>query len=130
MAEPLPPAETILLVDDEPVIRALVRTVLRGQGYRVLEAESAAEAERVSAAWDGPLVLLISDLTLPRMNGPTLAARLARTRPAMKLLLLSGYPAEEAERVGLLRPEWPFLQKPFELTALVNKVREVLGKTA
>src|SRR5438552_3278549 len=126
MTQPAPPSETVLLVEDEDMVRNVVRTILQHHGYEVLEAASAPEAQRISDNHPGTIHLLISDLTLPQTNGPTLAAQLAVSRPQMKVLFLSGYAAEDATRVGLLEPDRPFLQKPFAATSLADKVREVL----
>jgi DNA-binding response OmpR family regulator len=127
MAQPGIAPVTVLLVEDEAVVRNLVRTILDQQGYQVLEAADGPAAEQLSASHPGTIHLLISDLALPRLTGPTLAARLTAQRPGMKVLFLSGYTAEEAVRAGLLQPGSPFLQKPFGPAALLAKVREVLG---
>jgi PAS domain S-box-containing protein len=111
-------SETILLVEDEDQVRNLVRDTLRREGYRVLDAPSAAEARRIAAAYKGPIHLLIADVVMPKEGGRDLAASLVPHRPAMKVLFMSGY-TDQAVESG-------FIQKPFTPAALSSKVREIL----
>jgi len=111
-------SETILLVEDEDQVRNLVRDTLRREGYKVLDAPSAAEARRLAAAHKGPVHLLIADVVMPKEGGRELAASLAARRPGMKVLFMSGY-TDQAIDSG-------FIQKPFTPAALSSKVREIL----
>jgi two-component system, cell cycle sensor histidine kinase and response regulator CckA len=118
---------TILLVEDEPGIRALVRKILRREHYAVLEAGSAEEAMNVAAAQEGRIDLLVTDVILPGMNGRDLAEGMRGSLPDMRVLYVSGFTSDESVRVGSFPPGAKFLQKPFTLSALVGKVREALA---
>lgn len=118
--------ETILLVEDEAGIRALVRKILRRENYNVLEAGSAEEAVALAATL--PRVdLLVTDVMLPRQSGRQLAEQLLAARPALKVLYVSGYTDDDAVRAGAIPPGSRFLQKPFTLGVLVEKVKESLA---
>jgi signal transduction histidine kinase len=113
--------ETILLVDDNAEFRSLLREVLRRNRYTVLPASDYEDALRLEEQCKGPIHLLLTDMMMPEMNGPELAARLSVLRPGIKVLYISGYPPSD--------PSAPFLQKPFsDNNALVRKVREVLDR--
>ena len=117
-------SETILLVEDEPMVRGLVRTMLRSRGYTVLEASSGEEAmERYAGRLDD-IQLLLTDVVMPGINGRVLAETLTTRRPSLKVLFMSGY-TEDAV-LGAQRRDVQFLQKPFAPDALRAKVREVL----
>jgi CheY-like chemotaxis protein len=118
--------ETILVVEDEAKVRAAMREILRLAGYRVLDAGSGEEARRASERYAGPIHLLLSDMVMSGMSGPQVARQLPGTRPAMKVLYMSGYPAEAIVHRGLEGLGQAFLRKPFTLEALTYKVREVL----
>jgi CheY-like chemotaxis protein len=120
--------ETILIAEDEDMIRSLVRRTLEPMGYRVLEADSAEKALEVHRQHAAPIHLLLTDAVLPKMRGSELAGVLVPARPGLKVLYISGYPAETIVRHGVLRPDTPFLQKPFAPRSLAAKVREVLGQ--
>ncbi|HTB10174.1 MAG TPA: response regulator [Bryobacteraceae bacterium] len=119
--------ETILLVEDEAGIRALVRKILRRENYNVLEAGSAEEAMAMASAATGRIDLLVTDVMLPGASGRELAERIRETRQDLKVLYISGYTDDDAVRTGAIPPGSKFLQKPFTLGALVGKVRESLG---
>jgi CheY-like chemotaxis protein len=119
-------SETILLVEDEDQVRKLVRDTLRGEGYKVLDAPSAAEARRIAGAYKHPIHLLIADVVMPKEGGRELAAGLTARRPAMKVLFMSGYTDQAVVNSGLLTGESAFIQKPFTPAALSRKVREIL----
>jgi len=123
---PEPLRETILVVDDEDGIRALVGKILRRERYQVLEAGSAEEALRVISAHGALVNLLLTDAVLPAMHGRELAARLRESMPDLKVLYISGYTADEGVRTGEFPPGSKFLQKPFTLSALVRTVREAI----
>ncbi len=118
---------TILVVEDEPAIRALAKRVLEGRGYRVIEAGSGKDAlERVRAE-EGPINLLLTDLVMPDMPGTELACRLEEMRPGVRVLFMSGYTDDGVVRSGQLGSGHAFLQKPFTPGILASKVREILS---
>ena len=117
---------TILLVEDEPSLRALTVEVLEEGGYRVLEAEDGTAALEVARAHPGDIDLVISDVIMPRMGGPALAKRLAVDRPGAKVLFVSGYTADTMARQGVLDEGVLLLLKPFTPEALLVKVADVL----
>ena len=118
--------ETILVVEDEPGIRALVRKILRRERYNVLEAGTGEEALQVAAEHTGPIDLLLTDVMLPGIPGSELAGRMREAAPALDVLYISGYTDDEAVRMGAFPPGSKFLQKPFTLGTLVTKVRDAL----
>ena len=125
---PEPPKPLILVVDDEPGIRALVAKILRREHYEVLEAGTAVEAGTLADAQTRPLQLLVTDIVLPDHPGTRLAEQLSAALPALKVLYMSGYTENERARAGEIPPGARFLQKPFTLSALVAKVRESLSE--
>jgi two-component system cell cycle sensor histidine kinase/response regulator CckA len=118
--------ETILLVEDDDGVRAITRHALQGCGYEVLLASGGDEALRLAANHDGPLHLLVTDVVMPGMGGRKVAEQLVSLKPTIKTLFLSGYTDDAVVRHGVLEAEVAFLQKPFTLSALAQKVREVL----
>ncbi len=125
MAEPSP-ANTVLLVEDEPeVLRFLVK-VLAVQGYRVLEAHDGTQALALCQQYPGPIHLLLTDVVIPDTSGPELAANIQALRPNIRFLYISAFDT------GLLRQNFglnaraAFLQKPFDAEELLKKVHEVL----
>jgi PAS domain S-box-containing protein len=122
--------ETVLLVEDEDMVRRMTREVLEGAGYRVLEASSGFEALRVSAGHDGNLDLLLTDVVMPGMSGRELSERLAPVRPTMKVLYMSGHTDDAIFHHGVTQAGTGFLQKPFTPDALERRVRELLGNPA
>jgi PAS domain S-box-containing protein len=121
--------ETVLLVEDQQEVRTVAGQILRASGYVVLEAADGAEALRVSEEFAGSIELLLTDVVMPKMSGPTLARNLARTRPEMRVLCMSGYTEDSVLRRGLITGELAFLEKPFTATSLTRKVREVLEQS-
>jgi PAS domain S-box-containing protein len=124
----LPPSgnETVLLVEDEDAVRGLVRQELEARGYTVLEGRSGNEALALCDRHPGRIDLLLTDVVMPGLSGPALAARLAATRGGMRVIYMSGYTDRAFSQQGFLDPGTPFLEKPFALEALLRKVREVL----
>ncbi len=120
--------ETILLVEDEDAVRNLIRRVLELHGYKVLTAANAEAALEVSRLHGGPLHLLLTDVVMPGLSGPRLAERLLMERPAVRIILMSGYAATTLEQKILLDPASSFLQKPFTSELLMRRVREVLDQ--
>ena len=119
--------ETILVAEDEQIVRALIRKVLEQAGYTVLLGDGGTEALQLAERHGGPIHLLVTDVVMPGMNGRELARRLLERRPDTKVLFLSGYAEDAVERHGVLEPGTAFMQKPFSPSALANRVREVLG---
>ena len=126
LPRPAPGTETILLVEDEEGVRELVRDYLRNNGYHVLEAADGVKAQDLAAAHRGPIQLLITDVVMPRVSGRELATRLTAARPHMKVLYISGYTDDSIFRHGVLEGGMAFLQKPFTLKSIGQKIREVL----
>jgi two-component system cell cycle sensor histidine kinase/response regulator CckA len=118
--------ETVLLVEDEDTVRGAAREILESCGYRVLAAACAEEAMKLSQDFEGEIEALVTDVVMPRMGGRELAMRLARLRPRMRVLYVSGYTDGSIVRHGILEADVAFLQKPFTPGALGRKLREVL----
>jgi len=111
---------TILVVEDEALVRDVVAQSLRQAGYAVLEAATGAQAESVCRGHPGAIALLLVDLDLPDALGTDLARRLRAVRPAARVLLTSGGALEAGD--------WPFLAKPFRPETLTRKVRDLLAE--
>jgi len=119
--------ETVLLVEDEEVVRTFGREVLQADGYTVLTASHGHEALLKAAQYEGPIHLLITDLVMPGMSGRELAKRLSAERPDMRVLMVSGYAADSVAELSVLDPGISFLEKPFIGDLLRRKVWEVLN---
>lgn len=118
--------ETILLVEDDPSIRSLIRQNLQSNGYRVLEAGDGLEAIRRCRQEKNRIELVVTDIVLPRMSGQQLATQLLHDRPDLKVLFLSGCAEETVTANGGIQHGVEFLAKPFAPTALTTKIREML----
>jgi CheY-like chemotaxis protein len=118
--------ETILLVEDEPMILDMTTTMLEMLGYTVLAAASPDEAIRLAKDHTGKIHLLMSDVVLPEMNGRDLAAQITALYPGIRLLFMSGYTANVIAHHGVLDDGVAFMQKPFLMADMTEKVREVL----
>nr|WP_319513457.1 response regulator [uncultured Cohaesibacter sp.] len=117
---------TILLVEDEEAVRAFAARALASRGYQVYEAGSGAEALELIHEIDEPIDLVVSDVVMPEMDGPTMLGELRKIRPELKVIFMSGY-AEEAFRKNLPdNEEFGFLPKPFSLKQLATKIKEML----
>jgi two-component system cell cycle sensor histidine kinase/response regulator CckA len=119
--------ETILLAEDEEIVRNLAHHSLNLYGYVVLDAASAGEAMLIAEQHDGPIHLLLTDVVMPRVNGKELAELMASLRPDMRVLYMSGYTNQSIVHHGVLDEGIAFIAKPFTPNALVLKVAEVLG---
>jgi len=126
IVEPARGHETILLVEDEDAVRLIVGTVLRRQGYTVIESGTPDGAIELFDRHGKDIDLLLTDVVMPGMNGPALAQRLVGIRPTLRVLFMSGY-------TNMLSPELPnrhvgFLSKPFQSTVLIARVQEMLSR--
>jgi CheY-like chemotaxis protein len=121
--------ETVLLVEDDELVRDLAVRLLEQQGYRVLKAANGQEALRISKEHGGETIhLLLADIVMPQMGGKELCDWLKISRPNVKVLYASGYADNAIVHHGVLDPGTNFLQKPFSLKTLSHKVREVLDE--
>ena len=125
-AESLTGSETILVVEDNEMVRDLAQTILQHYGYSVLTAQDGEEAIKVSKEHDGPIDLILTDVVMPKMSGREVSERLNALRPDMKVLYMSGYTGNAIVHHGVLDREMRFIQKPFTTESLARKVREVL----
>jgi two-component system cell cycle sensor histidine kinase/response regulator CckA len=118
--------ETVLIVEDDEGVRVVASRILRDQGYTVLEARRASEARRIWEQHASKVDLLLTDVVMPDVNGPRLAEELAKSRPGLRVLYMSGYPGSG----GLVSPQGDALaciEKPFTPSSLAAKVREMLA---
>jgi CheY-like chemotaxis protein len=120
---------TVLIAEDEPLLRGIVARSLREAGYTILEAADGEEALALARKWDGPIDLVVTDVVMPRMSGHTLGQQLRRDRPGTRMLFISGFPDLEVVERGLVAAGEPFLQKPFPPEALLRIVAEVMAPT-
>ena len=128
-ALPEPPpggSETVLIVEDDPAVKAIIRQALERLGYRVLISSDATEALAAAEAHGGRLPLLVSDIRLPGLAGPELAALLRPKHPGLRVLYVSGYAGDEMIQGGLLGTDEAFLAKPFSADDLARRVRLLL----
>jgi two-component system cell cycle sensor histidine kinase/response regulator CckA len=120
--------ETVLVVEDEDAVRALISEVLRRRGYQVLEASTPSAACRMFEQCAGEIDLLLSDVVMPEMSGPALAQRLVAERPELRVLFISGYTDVASTPLEANSPNMDFLPKPFQASTLAEKVREILSR--
>ncbi|MBZ5622962.1 MAG: PAS domain S-box protein [Acidobacteriia bacterium] len=118
--------ETVLVVEDQPEVRRLALSILKRNGYRLLEAAGGDEALWLCERYPEPIHILVTDVVMPGMTGRELADRLLASRPQLKVLYTSGYTADVIGKQGVLDPGVAYLPKPFTPAALAAKVREVL----
>src|SRR5712671_4318883 len=120
--------ETVLVVEDEPVVRGVITEMLRDQGYRVLEATDGPSGLRMLRLHDR-IDLLVTDVGLPGMNGRQLADQARETRPGLKILFMTGYAESVAILDGFLQAGMEMITKPFDLDNLAQRVREMVSGT-
>jgi PAS domain S-box-containing protein len=121
-------SETILLVEDEEIVRRYTQTVLENNGYTVLGASGGSEALAATELQNCGVALLVSDVVMPQMGGKELAQKLLRICPNMKVLFVSGYTGEAIVQQGVLDSGINFIQKPFGSVEFLKKIREILDK--
>jgi CheY-like chemotaxis protein len=118
---------TILVVEDEESLRALIVRMLAAEGYDTLQAGDGREALALLDAHEGDVDLVVLDMVMPLMDGGRLAAELLRRNPSRRLLAMSAYAPAELADLGLESPDAPFLRKPFTPAQLYRQVREALA---
>ena len=119
--------KTILLVEDNAMIREMAEELLEGYGYRTLVAATPSEALELAARLEGPLDLLVSDVVMPQMNGPELHERLLENHPRLPVLYISGYTGNVVLHKETLTMETNFLTKPFTLEQFLERIRQILS---
>jgi two-component system, cell cycle sensor histidine kinase and response regulator CckA len=120
--------ETVLLVEDEELVRVAARRILEKHGYAVLEAHHGPDALELCARHQEPIDLMITDVVMPRMNGRELAAQMAQLRPTMQVIYVSGYADNAIAQDGMLPAGTVYIQKPFSPDTLLRKVRDLLDR--
>ncbi len=118
--------KTVLVVEDESDVRALVREVLESASFSVLEARNGTEGVRIVEQYEGDVQLMISDIVMPRMGGPDMAEKVQAVHPEIPVIFMSGYTPRDVVRRRLLRESDIYLQEPSTPDQLVGKVRDVL----
>ena len=120
----------VLVVEDEPALRAMIRRLLSREGYTVLEADNGTQALRLLQGAAGRTVeLVLTDVRMPQMGGRELAAVLARSQPGLPVILMSGFTAQLRE-IQLISPNLPLLSKPFQDHDLLTTVRDHLDRAS
>jgi CheY-like chemotaxis protein len=122
--------ETVLLAEDEDALRVLIRRVLSGRGYRVIDAKDGRDALEAAKGYGGPIHLLLADLVMPRMSGQQLADALSADRPGVKVLFMTGHTEEGVLPAKVVQGQAVLLQKPFTGEALLGTVRRLLEPPA
>lgn len=120
-------SEVVLLVEDEKGVRELTREYLETSGYSVVEASDGYSALELARAHDGPIHALITDVVMPGLSGRELSEQMAKLRPGIKVLYMSGYTDQSAFRNGILHKGAELLQKPFGMSTLASKLKEILA---
>jgi len=123
-----PGAGAIVLVEDDPALRKAVAFILGAAGYRILEASAASEARTICEQYHGPIDLLMIDVLVPGTTGSALANELAKSRPDMKVLFMSGSSRGCVDRRHTSEAAFAFLENPFTPDSVIRKVKEVLAR--
>jgi two-component system cell cycle sensor histidine kinase/response regulator CckA len=118
----------VLLVEDEDIVRSFAVRALKRQGYEVFEASTGVEALEMMAKLDDKVDIVVSDVVMPEMDGPTLLKELRKKNPDLKIIFVSGYPHEAFETSLDKKEQFAFLPKPFSLPQLAAKVKEQLAR--
>ncbi|MEW6201389.1 MAG: ATP-binding protein, partial [bacterium] len=119
--------ETVLIVEDEDALRSFLTRIFKRKGYNVLEARHGGEALRVCQKHPGHIDLMVTDVIMPEMSGQELTKRIMPQRPGMKVLYMSGYTNNTIVKHGFLEPGTHFIEKPFSMSAIEQKAREMLA---
>jgi DNA-binding NtrC family response regulator len=120
--------ETILVVEDNEEVRKVTARILKIQGYRILEAANRGDSISISEQHDGPIHLMLTDVVMPKMHGPELLKHLSTSYPDMKVIYMSGHIENVISHHCILEKRGEYIQKPFTVSELARKVREVLDK--
>ncbi|HKP59577.1 MAG TPA: response regulator [Polyangiales bacterium] len=123
-----PRTETILVVEDEPLVRALIRAVLKRHGFQILEAANGEEALHVSTKFAGSIALLLTDVMMPKLGGREVAEQLQKARPGIRVLYMSGYADDAIVQQGAMHHAVAFIAKPFSPQSLIAAVCAVLDE--
>ena len=118
--------ETILVVEDEETLLELTSDFLKKSGYRVLTARDGMTAVQIARSFEGPIHLLLTDVMMPKLNGPALARHITDLRPETQILFMTGHTESDGSLHGSVPKDSEFLQKPFHRDALIRKVRHTL----
>jgi len=128
-SQPLQVSETILIVDDSDMVRLVIANALEMRGYKVLTASNGDEALLLSERHQGPIHLMLTDVVMPKMCGRELVKQLAPLRPEMKVLYMSAYPEDIIGPRGVLDKDTHFIQKPYKMEVLLQKMRQMLDSS-
>lgn len=123
------PRETLLVVDDEEMVRRLAARMLVSMGYRVLEARDGHEAVKLLQRGSQQIAVVITDLAMPGLGGRRLGETIASCWPQVRVLYMSGFPGQRMVNEGALDPNHPFIQKPFTSEQLGRRVRDLLARS-
>jgi CheY-like chemotaxis protein len=118
--------ETIIIADDDRLVRAALCAALRRLGYRVLEASSGAQAVQIAESEEGPVDMVLADVVMPSMTTDQLHKRLTAAKPGARIAFMSGYIQDDLVRQSVLHGPVPFFEKPFTVPALAKQIRELL----
>jgi two-component system, cell cycle sensor histidine kinase and response regulator CckA len=117
---------TVLLVEDDPTVLKWVHAQLEEAGYNLLEASNGADALLIAELHQGQIDLVVTDVVMPKVNGPELVAALLKLRPDVQVLYISGYPEPLLRRMTTLPQPINYLEKPFAMTVLLEKIKQLL----
>lgn len=119
--------ETVLLVEDNELVRPLICRMLKIHNYKVLEAANGEEALKIIKSFKDTIHILITDILMPGIDGVELSKKVRDVRPDTKMLFISGYTADSIPRNDITNSDIPFLQKPFTSIGLASKVKEIMN---